>query len=420
MWKVLVVGNGAREHALAWKLSQSTRVERVFCAPGNAGTASVATNVPIAASQIGEITDWCEANGIDLVVVGPEDPLARGLTDRLAERRIPAFGPSAACARIEASKSWAKDILRLAEVATAAYRIFTDASAAWEYVRAHPLPVVLKADGLAAGKGVVVAKSAEEARAAIQAALEERVFGEAGRTLLVEEFLTGDELSLLTVVDGQTVVPMVPARDYKRVGEGDTGPNTGGMGAYAPTHIAAHLGTLALVSQIVEPVVAVLTDLGFHYRGVLYAGLILTTDGPKVIEFNCRLGDPETQVVLPLLTDDLAEVAYATATGQLSGASLTFETSYRCGVVMTANGYPGLYATGQRIAGEDVVDLDAPVFHAGTKIVDGQNVVAGGRVLTVVGRGPTLAAARTHAYANAERIYFDGVYYRRDIGLGEA
>jgi phosphoribosylamine--glycine ligase len=420
MWKVLVVGNGAREHALAWKLSQSTRVERVFCAPGNAGTASVATNVPIAASQIGEITDWCEANGIDLVVVGPEDPLARGLTDRLAERRIPAFGPSAACARIEASKSWAKDILRRAEVATATYKIFSDVSAAWEHVRSRPLPVVLKADGLAAGKGVVVAKSAEEARVAIHAALEERVFGEAGRTLLVEEFLTGDELSLLAVVDGQTVVPMVPARDYKRVGEGETGPNTGGMGAYAPTHVAAHLGTSALVSQIIEPVVAVLTDLGFHYRGVLYAGLILTPDGPKVIEFNCRLGDPETQVVLPLLTDDLAEVAYATATGQLSGASLTFEASYRCGVVMSANGYPGLYATGQRIAGEDVVDPDASVFHAGTKIVDGQNVVAGGRVLTVVGRGPTLAAARTHAYANAERIHFDGAYYRRDIGLREA
>jgi phosphoribosylamine---glycine ligase len=419
-WNVLVVGNGAREHTLVWKLCQSTRVERVFCAPGNAGTAAIATNLPLAANQVAQIADWCAANRIDLVVVGPEDPLARGLADLLTERGIPVFGPSAACARIEASKSWAKELLHRSGVPTATYQLFTDANAAWDDVRSGPFPVVLKADGLAAGKGVVVAQTPDEASAAIHAALEDRIFGDAGRALLVEEFLAGEELSLLTVVDGRTALPMLPARDHKRIGEGESGPNTGGMGAYAPTRLADELGTAKLCSLVVEPVVDALAELGLVYRGVLYAGLILTADGPKVIEFNCRMGDPETQVVLPLLADDFAELAFATATGQLARSPLTFHDGYRCGVVLAAGGYPGLHATGLPIHGEADVDESALVFHAGTREHAGQTVTAGGRVLTVVGQGPTLAAAQSHAYANAERIGFDGVYYRRDIGAREA
>jgi phosphoribosylamine--glycine ligase len=419
MWNVLVVGGGAREHTLTWKLRQSARIERVFCAPGNAGTAPIATNLPFTPNQIGEIADWCAANQIDLVVVGPEEPLARGLADVLTRRGIAVFGPSAACARIESSKSWAKEILRWAEVPTANYRVFQDATAAWDAVRSGPFPVVLKADGLAAGKGVVVAQTPTEAQAAIRAALEEQVFGEAGRSLLVEEFLAGEELSLLAVVDGRTVVPMVPARDHKRIGEGETGPNTGGMGAYAPTHLADRIGPARLSALVVEPVVEALAQLGLVYRGVLYAGLILTADGPKVIEFNCRMGDPETQVLLPLLADDFAELAFAAATGQLSQTPLTFQPGYCCGVVLAAAGYPGPYATGAPISGEADVDASALVFHAGTRASDGRVVTAGGRVLTVVGQGATLAAARAHAYANAERIHFAGAYFRRDIGARE-
>ncbi len=420
MWNVLVVGNGSREHALAWKLGQSTRVDRVFCAPGNAGTESIATNLPIGVAQIDAIVDWSVANRIDLVVVGPEEPLARGLADLLHLRGVPVFGPTLACARIEASKSWAKDLMRRAGVPTANCATFVDSSAAWEFVRSHPFPVVLKADGLAAGKGVVVAQTADEARSAINSALEDRVFGDAGRTLLVEEFLSGDEISLLAVVDGRTVVPMVPARDHKRVGDGDIGPNTGGMGAYAPTHVADHLGTDRLSALTIEPIAHALADLGLRYQGVLYAGLILTADGPKVIEFNCRLGDPETQVILPLLESDLAETMFATATSQLAGGSLRFDASFRCGVVLTAAGYPGQYTTGEVIHGESDVDDDALVFHAGTRRVEGRLTTAGGRVLTVVGAGRTLADARAHAYKNARQVRFEGVHYRSDIGLREA
>ncbi len=418
--RVLVVGSGAREHALTWKLRQSPRVDRLWCAPGNAGTEALATNVPIPANQIGVLVDWCAANRIDLVVVGPEEPLALGLVDRLAERGILALGPTAAAARIEASKSWAKELMRRAGVPTAAYAVFAEASEAWSYARTRPYPLVLKADGLAAGKGVVVAETPTEAHAAIVAALEQRVFGDAGRTLVIEEYLVGTELSLLAFVDGRRVVPLVPACDYKRVGDGDTGPNTGGMGAFAPTHLVDRTGVPELCSIVVEPIVATMRELGLSYRGVLYAGLMLTTDGPRVVEYNCRLGDPETQVVLPLLDDDLAELAEATATGQLPARPLGVAPGYRCGVVLASGGYPGPSTLGVRVEGLAEVDGDALVFHAGTRRVDGNVVTAGGRVLTVVGQGTTLAAARAHAYANLRRIHVAGAHYRTDIGLREA
>lgn len=419
-WKVLVVGNGAREHALAWKLAASSRVDRVFCAPGNGGTGAVAENVPIAANQIETLADWAAAHRIDLAVVGPEEPLALGLADRLHERGVPVFGPSAAGARIESSKSWAKSLMGAAGVPTARYATFTDLEAARRYVQEQSFPLVVKADGLAAGKGVVVAETPDQARLAVDDALERGVFGESGRRLVIEEFLTGAEVSLQALVDGERALPLVLARDHKRVGEGDVGAMTGGMGVIAPTRAAGALTARSLSDRFIQPIVNALRDRGVVYRGVLYAGLILTADGPKVLEFNCRFGDPETQVVLPLLGEDLVTLAHAAATDRLPGVDLTVEPGYRCGVVLTAGGYPGRYESGAPIRGLDDVDGSALVFHGGTGLRNEAVVTAGGRVLTVVGRGDTLEAARAHAYTNAERIQFEGCSYRRDIGLRES
>lgn len=418
-WNILVVGGGSREHAICWKLRQSPRVDRLYCAPGNGGTATVAENLPLAASQVDVLADWAQANHVDLVVVGPEDPLALGLVDRLTERGIKALGPTASAARLESSKRWAKEIMVEAGIPTAPYAVFDDPQRAWDYARAQPYPLVLKADGLAAGKGVVVAQTPAEARSAIHAALEARVFGEAGRTIVIEEFLDGDELSLIAFVSGRTVAPLALARDHKRVGDGDTGPNTGGMGAIAPSRIISDEAIPRLYTTILEAIATALHERHLIYQGVIFAGLMLTRDGPKVLEFNCRLGDPEAQVILPLLGADLAEIAYATVTGELRPGPLPVLPGYRCGVVIASGGYPGPYRTGLPIEGVDEVDANALVFHAGTKRVDGALVTAGGRVLTVVGQGETLSAARAHAYANVERIRFDGAYYRHDIGLRE-
>jgi phosphoribosylamine--glycine ligase len=361
-------------------------------------------------------------------VIGPEEPLALGLADRLAAAGIAAFGPGAAGARLEASKSWAKAVMRDAEVANARYAVFADAAAARDYLRTQDYPVAIKADGLAAGKGVVIARDPAEADAAVRAALEDRAFGAAGRTILIEEFLAGEEVSLFALVDGLRAVPLPLARDHKRIGEDETGPNTGGMGAYAPTRLGesalglsdAGLAAEWLCDQTIRPVVEVLHARGIDYRGVIYAGLILTAAGPRVIEFNCRFGDPETQVVLPLLDADLAELAFAAARGQLPAGVVPIKGGFWCGVVLASGGYPERYATGFPIEGLDRVDPNALVFHAGTQRKGGRVVTDGGRVLTVVGEGATLAAARDHAYANAARIHFEGEYYRRDVGRREA
>jgi phosphoribosylamine--glycine ligase len=418
-WNVLVVGSGSREHTVAWKLRQSPRVDHLYCAPGNGGTHAVAENVPIPSNELDAITDWAAANRIDLVVVGPEEPLALGLADRLKERGIPVLGPTADAARIESSKRWAKELMREAGVPTASYAVFQDPSAAWQYARNQAYPLAVKADGLAAGKGVVIAQNPDEARAAITASLEAGAFGEAGRTLVIEEFLEGDEVSLIAFVDGRTVARLALARDHKRIGDGDTGPNTGGMGAIAPSRLLDDVGADRLSATILEPIAQALHERGLTYRGVIFAGLMLTKSGPRVIEFNCRLGDPEAQVILPLLDGDLAEIAYATASGELRPGPLPTLPGYRCGVVVASDGYPGKYRTGLPIEGVDQVDPDALVFHAGTKRVDGSLVTAGGRVMTVVGRGDTLQGAREHAYRNVERIRFDGAYCRHDIGLSE-
>jgi len=418
-WNILVVGEGSREHAILWKLRQSARVGRLYCAPGNGGTPSLAETVSIAATDVAAIADWASSHLIDLVIVGPENPLALGLADRLQSLGVPVLGPTAGAARIESSKSWAKDVMRQAGVPTAAHSTFVDADQAWRYARDRTYPLVVKADGLAAGKGVVIAQTPEEARDAISAAMTGTAFGDAGRTLVVEEYLEGEEMSLLAFVDGPKVAPLAPARDHKRIGDGDVGPNTGGMGSIAPSRLVDRIGLAALTTQILEPVAATLEARGVTYRGVLYAGLILTPDGPKVIEFNCRLGDPETQVILPLLADDLAEVAYATATGELRSGPLAVHPGYRCAVVLASGGYPRAYRTGLPIEGIDRVDPATLVFHASTRQVHDSVVTAGGRVLTVVGQGNSLTEARAHAYANAEKIHFDGAYYRHDIGLRE-
>ena len=417
---VLVVGSGGREHALAWKLAQSPRVTRVYCAPGNGGTAALGTNVPIAANDLDGIVNWASENSVNLVVVGPEDPLAAGLVDRLTTRGIPAFGPTQAAARIESSKDWAKALMRKQGIPTAQSASFDDPEAAKAYVREQCGPVVVKADGLAAGKGVVVAEDAAGALEAIDALMVQRVHGAAGARVLVEERLTGTEVSLLVVTDGQTIRPMLPACDYKRVFDDDAGPNTGGMGSYAPPRFVTPELLREIERKIIVPAVEGLAAAGAPYRGVLYAGLMITDDGPKVIEFNSRFGDPETQSILPLLETDLFEVMLATVEGRLDEIALLWRSQAACGVALTSGGYPGKYQTGFPITGLDNVERDVVVFHAGTRReADGRIVTAGGRVLNVVGIGATMAAARAAAYRQVERIHFEGMHYRRDIALRE-
>jgi phosphoribosylamine--glycine ligase len=419
MVRVLVVGSGAREHALLWKLARSPRRPRLYCAPGNAGTAQLAENVPIPSDDIDALALWADEQAIDLTIVGPEAPLARGIADAFAARGRALFGPSRAAAQIEASKAWAKELLVRHGIPTARATVVADLDAARRALDAFGTPVVVKADGLAAGKGVTVAATRAEAEAAVRACLVERVFGAAGERVVIEECLAGPEVSVLAFVDGERVVPMVPACDYKRVGEGDTGPNTGGMGAYAPPALATPELRARVLREILEPTAAALVAAGRPYRGVLYAGLMVTAEGPKVLEFNCRFGDPETQVILPLLASDLLDIVEAVVAGHLEQVPVRWEAGAACGVVLAARGYPGPYPTGMPIRGLDALPADALVFHAGTRATAEGIVAAGGRVLTVVGQGPDRAAARERAYAGVAGIQFEGCYYRRDIAAVE-
>ncbi len=419
---VLVVGNGAREHALAWKLAQSPRCTSVLVAPGNAGIAATFRTAPVAAADVAALTDLAVTERVDLVVVGPEEPLARGLADALIARGIPVFGPTSAGARIESSKAWAKALLAEAGVPTAHAAVFDDFDAALAALENASYPVVIKADGLAAGKGVTVCVTRREAATAIGDCLQAGLFGRAGQTVLIEEYLEGDEVSVLALVDGETVVPLLPARDHKRVGDGDTGPNTGGMGAYAPTRLADGAFQARILADILQPTARALMARGITYRGVLYAGLILTANGPKVIEYNCRMGDPETQVILPLLDADWLTLCYATATGVLADVadSVRWHDDTCVGITLASGGYPGSYPTGLPISGLRDVDGDALVFHAGTAQDDaGRIVTRGGRVLTVCAVAPTLATARDRAYMNAARIHFAGMQNRHDIASRE-
>jgi phosphoribosylamine---glycine ligase len=418
--KVLVVGNGGREHAIAWKLLQSNNIEQVFCAPGNGGTATMlrCQNLQISVDDFAGIGQFAQDNSIDLVVVGPELPLALGITDYLQSQGIKVFGPSRAGAQIEASKAWAKSLMAEAGIPTAKAAVFTDAAAAKGYVEAGEIPIVVKADGLAAGKGVIVATSVAEAYRAIDSIFQGQ-FGSAGKFVLVEECLTGQEVSVLALTDGLTIRPLLPAQDHKRIGEGDTGENTGGMGAYAPAPLVTPDMMANIEKDVLQRAIATLQKRGIDYRGILYAGLMVTPQGEfKVLEFNCRFGDPETQAILPLLETPLEDLLLACVEQRLGELpAISWKPGAACCVVAAAGGYPGNYTKGQAISGTEAAQaLDKSyVFQAGTKLQQ-QLVTDGGRVLGVTGIGENFNKAIAQAYTAIKYIHFEGIYYRRDIG----
>ncbi len=416
--RVLVVGSGGREHALAWALAASPLLTKLWCAPGNPGIASVAETVPIGALDISALVAFARANAIDLVVPGPEAPLVAGLADACAEAGIACAGPTAAAARLEGEKSFTKEIATAAGIPTARYACFDDAASARAYCRRHGAPLVVKADGLAAGKGVVVAETVAEAEAAVSAFMEEGRLGAAGSVVLIEERLSGPEVSLFALCDGEHAVPLGAATDHKRAHEGDRGPNTGGMGAVAPAPALTPALAEAAFARIVRPALAEMARRGTPFRGILFAGLMLTPDGPKLIEFNVRFGDPECQSLLPLLSSDLLAALFAACDGELGDFDLRWHPGASVAVVLAARGYPEAPETGTEIRGLDRAAAlpGARIFQSGTRLADGKLVAAGGRVLTVTARGADLEEARARAYAAARAIDWPGGFYRRDIG----
>lgn len=415
--KILVVGGGGREHALVWKIAQSPRKPQIFCAPGNAGIEGLATCVPIKADDLDGLKTFALKEEIDLTVVGPEAPLALGIADEFRKARLKIFGPTKAAARLESSKSFSKDIMAANHIRTATSRSFEQMEQALSYVDAQPVPIVVKADGLAQGKGVVVATTREEAKQAVRDAMEKSLFGQAGHRVLIEEFLDGEELTIMAFTDGKTVVPMLPAQDHKRVGDGDTGPNTGGMGAYAPAPIASMALRQQVMREVLQPTVDALARLGCPFQGVLYAGLMIVKGTPYVLEFNARMGDPETEVVLPLLKTDLVDVMEAVVDHRLDQLAVEWRDDTAVCVVMTSPGYPGSYQTGLPIQGLTTQPLGAQlaIFHAGTRRETELVVTAGGRVLAVTAWAPSLLQAREQVYQAVPSILFDGRHYRTDI-----
>jgi phosphoribosylamine--glycine ligase len=410
---ILVIGSGGREHALYWKLSESPQTEQIYAIPGNPGMDASAA---IALDDHAKILRFVKEKDIGLVVVGPEVPLMNGLVDELEAAGIRAFGPRANAAEIEGSKSFAKDLMKKYGIPTARYEVFTAAEPARAYIRQEGSPIVVKADGLAAGKGVIVAMTEQEALDAVDAIMEDHSFGDAGARVVIEEFMEGEEASLLAFTDGTTIRPMISAQDHKRAYDGDRGPNTGGMGTYAPAPVMTPEMTERAVEEILKPTIAAMAKEGRIYRGCLYLGLMVTADGPKVVEFNARFGDPETQVVLPLLDSDLVTIMCACADGTLADVPIRWKDGAAVCVVLASGGYPGHYDKGQEIHGlADAEAMGALVFHAGTAMKDGKLVTNGGRVLGVVGRGADISSAVDAAYAAAAKISFKDVYYRKDI-----
>ena len=410
---ILVIGSGGREHALCWKLSESPQTEQIYAIPGNPGMGASAA---IALDDHAAILRFVKEHEIGLVVVGPEVPLMNGLVDELEVAGIRAFGPRANAAEIEGSKSFAKDLMKKYGIPTARYEVFTAAEPARAYIRQEGAPIVVKADGLAAGKGVIVAMTEQEALDAVDAIMEDHSFGDAGARVVIEEFMEGEEASLLAFTDGTTIRPMISAQDHKRAYDGDRGPNTGGMGTYAPAPVMTPEMTERAVEEILKPTIAAMAKEGRTYRGCLYLGLMVTADGPKVVEFNARFGDPETQVVLPLLDSDLVAIMCACADGTLADVPIRWKDDAAVCVVLASGGYPGHYEKGQEIHGlADAEAMGALVFHAGTAMKDGKLVTNGGRVLGVVGRGADISSAVDAAYAAATKISFKDAYYRKDI-----
>ncbi|WP_404342649.1 phosphoribosylamine--glycine ligase [Vreelandella aquamarina] len=420
--KVLMIGGGGREHALAWKLAQSNDVEQVFVAPGNAGTATEPklTNVAINATDLDALVAFAQQEQIALTVVGPEAPLVEGVVDQFQAAGLTIFGPSQRAAQLEGSKSFTKDFLARHRIPTADYQTFTEVAPALAYLADMGAPIVIKADGLAAGKGVIVAMSEAEAEAAIRDMLEANAFGDAGARVVIEEFLEGEEASFIVMVDGENVVPMATSQDHKRAYDGDTGPNTGGMGAYSPAPVVTPEVDARIMEQVILPTVRGMAAEGNDYTGFLYAGLMIDPQGnPKVIEYNCRFGDPETQPIMMRLTSDLAALCLAGAKGELAGKQCEWDSRAAVGVVLAAGGYPGSYRKGDVIHGlVDAEQVQCKVFHAGTALnAEGDITTAGGRVLCVTALGDTVSAAQQQAYQGVKAIHWDGVEFRRDIAF---
>jgi phosphoribosylamine--glycine ligase len=418
--KILVVGSGGREHALGWKLQQSSRAGRIFCAPGNAGTAEVGENVPIPANDLSALVGFAKENQIGLTVIGPDDPLAAGIVDLFEAEGLRVFGPSKSAARLESSKIFAKELMRKNKIPTARGAAFSNCEAAFAFVEQARFPLVIKADGLALGKGVIIAHDAAEARAAVDSMLTKRRFGDAGTRLLIEECLTGSECSLHALVDGRSYRMLATARDHKRAYDGDAGPNTGGMGAFSPADNFDADQQLQFGREILAPLLKGLNENGVVFRGLLFPGLMVTADGPRVLEFNCRFGDPETQVILPRLKSDLLDLIEATIEGTLDRSAIEWDERAAVTVVLASGGYPEKYDVGKPIHGLDLAARakDVHVFHAGTRKDNGTILTAGGRVLAVTALGENVAAARARAYEAVAQISFEGCHYRRDIALG--
>ncbi len=421
--KILVVGGGGREHALVWKIAQSPLVSKIYCAPGNAGIAELAECFPISVSDIPALAKFAEENAIDLTVVGPEAPLTLGIVDYFEGRGMRIVGPSASCARIEGSKIFAKRLMQNYGIPTAE---FWEAQSLQEGIahlnayystRSHATPIVIKADGLAAGKGVTVAQNRDEALLALQTMMGDMAFGEAGSRVVIEECLFGEEASIIAITDGYDLVPLVPTQDHKRIGEGDTGPNTGGMGAYSPVPAVSQEIVEEAVERILRPAIQAIADLGIPYRGFLYAGIMITEDGIKTIEFNCRLGDPETQVIIPLLKSDLVPLLLGSTDCTLGQAPVEWHDYAATTVVASSGGYPGKFQMGKEIKGLEKLrdSKECVVFHSGTTLQDGKPVTSGGRVLCVTGIGSTIMDSVANAYIGLSNLDFEGMYYRKDI-----
>lgn len=416
--RVLVVGGGGREHTIVWKLSQSPKISKLYCAPGNGGIAGIAECVPLKAMDLDGIVNFSKENKIDLVVVAPDDPLAAGMVDRLQTAGIRAFGPVKAAAIIEGSKSFSKDLMKKYNIPTAGYMVFDDCADALKYLDTCTAPIVVKADGLALGKGVIIAQTIQEAKEAVNGMMNDKLFGEAGSKVVIEEFIQGPEVSILAFTDGKTIVPMVSSQDHKRVFDHDQGPNTGGMGTFSPSPLYDKKLADYCMKEIFTPTVEAMNKEGRKFKGVLYFGLMITKDGPKVLEYNARFGDPETQVVLPRLKTDLLEIFEAIIDERLNDLNIQWDDNAAVCVIAASGGYPGKYTTGLEISGIDKAEANGEtiVFHAGTSCRDGRYYTAGGRVLGVTAVEPTMDKAIEKAYAGIAKIQFEGIHYRKDIG----